>query len=64
MRTYPVEKVQLDELFELSPDAVILTGEDFHVLRVNKEFTRIFGQSRRGCGTWQSAFCSASIRLE
>jgi PAS domain S-box-containing protein len=37
------EKEQLDGLFELSPDAVILTDEDFHVLRVNKEFTRIFG---------------------
>jgi len=34
---------QLDALFELSPDAVILTDDDFHVLRVNKEFTRIFG---------------------
>jgi PAS domain S-box-containing protein len=37
------EKEQLDGLFELSPDAVILTDDDFHVLRVNKEFTRIFG---------------------
>ena len=36
-------KEQLDGLFELSPDAVILTDEDFYVLRVNKEFTRIFG---------------------
>src|ERR1700723_1841689 len=36
-------KEQLDGLFELSPDAVILTDEDFHVLRVNQEFTRIFG---------------------
>jgi PAS domain S-box-containing protein len=36
-------KEQLDALFELSPDAVILTDDDFHVLRVNKEFTRIFG---------------------
>src|SRR6201997_4602429 len=36
-------KRQLDALFELSPDAVILTDEDFHVLRVNQEFTRIFG---------------------
>jgi len=36
------EKEQLDGLFELSPDAVLLTDEDFHVLRVNKEFTRIF----------------------
>src|SRR5229473_4375755 len=34
---------QLDGLFELSPDAVILTDNDFHVLRVNKEFTRMFG---------------------
>src|SRR6266478_6136618 len=37
------QKEQIDGLFELSPDAVILTDEDFHVLRVNKEFTRIFG---------------------
>src|SRR5712664_1812896 len=37
------QKEQLDGLFELSPDAVILTDHDFHVLRVNKEFTRIFG---------------------
>jgi PAS domain S-box-containing protein len=37
------EKEQLDGLFELSPDVVILTDDDFHVLRVNKEFTRIFG---------------------
>ena len=27
---------QLDALFDLSPDAVILTDEDFHVLRVNQ----------------------------
>src|SRR4029453_1258757 len=38
-------KEQLDGLFELSPDAVILTDDDFHVLRVNKEFTRIFGST-------------------
>src|SRR5882724_10322379 len=37
------QKEQLDGLFELSPDAVILTDNDFHVLRVNKEFTRMFG---------------------
>jgi PAS domain S-box-containing protein len=36
-------KEQLDGLFELSPDAVILTDQDFHVLRVNQEFIRIFG---------------------
>src|ERR1700730_1784111 len=36
------QKEQLDGLFELSPDAVILTDDDFHVLRVNKEFTRVF----------------------
>src|ERR1700749_1526561 len=37
------QKEQLDGLFELSPDAVILTDDDFHVLRVNEEFSRIFG---------------------
>ncbi|HWF47721.1 MAG TPA: PAS domain S-box protein, partial [Bryobacteraceae bacterium] len=44
---------QLDGLFELSPDAVILTDEDFHVLRVNKEFTRIFGYTAEEvAGQW------------
>jgi PAS domain S-box-containing protein len=44
---------QLDGLFELSPDAVILTDKDFHVLRVNKEFTRIFGYTaEEAAGQW------------
>ncbi|HEY1468320.1 MAG TPA: PAS domain S-box protein [Candidatus Acidoferrum sp.] len=44
---------QLDGLFELSPDAVILTDNDFHVLRVNKEFTRIFGYTAEEvAGQW------------
>src|SRR5712671_7357107 len=47
------EKEQLDGLFELSPDAVILTDEDFHVLRVNKEFTRMFGYTAEEvAGQW------------
>src|SRR6266436_9371469 len=46
-------KEQPDGLFELSPDAVILTDEDFHVLRVNKEFTRIFGYTAEEvAGQW------------
>ena len=47
------EKEQLDGLFDLSPDAVILTDDDFHVLRVNKEFTRIFGYTAEEvAGQW------------
>ncbi|MDQ1450491.1 MAG: formate hydrogenlyase transcriptional activator, partial [Acidobacteriaceae bacterium] len=47
------QKEQLDGLFELSPDAVILTDEDFRVLRVNKEFTRIFGYTAEEvAGQW------------
>ena len=47
------QREQLDGLFELSPDAVILTDEDFHVLRVNKEFTRIFGYTAEEvAGRW------------
>src|SRR3954469_2324276 len=47
------QKEQLDGLFELSPDAVILTDEDFHVLRVNKEFTRMFGYTaEEAAGQW------------
>src|SRR5277367_2845862 len=46
-------KEQLDGLFELSPDAVILTDEGFHVLRVNQEFTRIFGYTAEEvAGQW------------
>src|ERR1700688_2708982 len=44
---------QLDGLFELSPDAVILTDDDFRVLRVNKEFTRMFGYAvEEVAGQW------------
>jgi PAS domain S-box-containing protein len=47
------QKEQLDGLFELSPDAVILTDEGFHVLRVNQEFTRIFGYTaEEAAGQW------------
>src|ERR1700729_2593829 len=49
-------KEELDGLFELSPDAVILTDENFHVLRVNKEFTRIFGYTAEEvAGKWLPA---------
>src|SRR5882724_2149844 len=37
------QKEQPDGLFELAPDAVILTDHDSPVLRANKQFTRIFG---------------------
>jgi PAS domain S-box-containing protein len=37
------QKEHLNGLFELAPEAVIVTEEDFTVLRVNKQFTRIFG---------------------
>jgi PAS domain S-box-containing protein len=47
------QKEQLDGLFELSPDAVILTDEDYHVLRVNQEFTRIFEYTaEEAAGQW------------
>jgi PAS domain S-box-containing protein len=47
------QKEQLDGLFELSPDAVILTDDGFHVLRVNKEFTRMFGYTAEEiAGLW------------
>ncbi len=46
-------KEELDVLFELSPDAVILTDDDFHVLRVNREFTRMFGYTAEEvAGQW------------
>ena len=47
------QREHLDGLFELSPDAVIVTDEDFQVLRVNKEFTRMFGYTpQEAVGRW------------
>jgi PAS domain S-box-containing protein len=37
------QKEHLNALFELAPEAVIVTNEHFRVHRVNKQFTRIFG---------------------
>ena len=39
------QRVLLDELFEQAPQAVALTDVHDRVVRVNKEFTRIFGYS-------------------
>jgi PAS domain S-box-containing protein len=47
------QKEYLDGLFDLAPDAVILADEKFNVLRVNKEFTRIFGYTpAEAVGKW------------
>jgi PAS domain S-box-containing protein len=35
-------KVLLDELFEQAPEAVVLMSEDQSIVRVNREFTRLF----------------------
>jgi len=38
------QKIYLDELFELAPDAVVLTAmRNPRILRINREFTRMFG---------------------
>src|SRR3954451_14441512 len=37
------QTAHLDELFELAPHAVVLVDENVSVIRVNKEFTRMFG---------------------
>jgi PAS domain S-box-containing protein len=47
------QKEHLGGLFDLAPDAVILTDENFRVLRVNKEFTRMFGYApEEAVGQW------------
>jgi len=47
------QREYLDGLFDLAPDAVILTDENFNVLRVNKEFTRMFGYTpEEATGRW------------
>jgi len=39
------QTAHLDELFELAPHAVVLVDADVRVMRVNKEFARMFGYS-------------------
>jgi len=40
------QKVHLDELFEQAPEAILLVDGKDRVLRVNREFSRIFGYER------------------
>ena len=40
-----VERAYLDELFQSSPEAVALVDNENRVIRVNREFTRLFGYS-------------------
>lgn len=37
------QTAHLDELFELAPHAVVLVDADVRIIRVNREFTRMFG---------------------
>jgi PAS domain S-box-containing protein len=39
------QKVLLDELFEQAPEAVAFMGADYRVVRVNREFAKLFGYS-------------------
>ena len=41
------QRALLDELFEQAPQAVVLTGADDRIVRVNREFTRLFGYTAR-----------------
>jgi len=41
------QRAHLDELFEQTPEAILLVNAHDRVLRVNKEFTRMFGYTAR-----------------
>src|SRR5688572_23154451 len=38
-----LQNAYLQPLFESSPEAVVLLDNDFHVVRANREFLRLFG---------------------
>jgi len=40
-----IEKAQLDQLFESAQEAIVMADTDGRVLRVNDEFTKLFGYS-------------------
>lgn len=41
------DKALLDELFEQGPEAIVLLNVDQSIVRLNREFTRIFGYSQQ-----------------
>ena len=42
-RKLKLERTYLEQLFALSPEAIALIDDEDHVIRINAEFTRIFG---------------------
>ena len=44
------QRALLDSLFEQAPQAVVLMDEDNQIIRVNREFTRLFGYSQPETG--------------
>ena len=42
---HPVEKAYFEQIIENAPEAVSIVDEDHRILRVNREFTRLFGFS-------------------
>ena len=38
-----VEKVYLDRLFDTAPEAIAMSGPDHTLIKINNEFTRLFG---------------------
>ncbi len=43
------ERAYLDSLFEMAPDAVVVTDEHGHVMRVNRSFLKLFGYMSHDC---------------
>jgi PAS domain S-box-containing protein len=41
-----VQRAYLHELFENAPEAITVLDTDYHVIRVNSEFTRLFGYTQ------------------
>lgn len=45
-RELEVQKAYLERLFESAPEAIVVLDEDGRIVRMNDEFTRMFGYSR------------------
>ena len=45
LRQLAVQKAHLEQLFENAPEGIALIGDGFRIMRVNREFSRIFGYS-------------------
>ena len=55
------DKIYLESLIQGAPEAIVQTYKDGTILRINKEFTRLFGYTEKRCWDDPSARCCTAM---